>query len=298
MSDSDARAGDSGAPVGADFRVGADLDEQYNPRLRVPDFAAIFDRWKTSARRAREDTEVWRDIPYGPTVAEKLDFFPSGRDRSPLLVFLHGGYWRALDKDDFSWIALPYVQAGVSVAVVNYGLMPATPLAEIVHQARRACVWLHGEAERLKVRSDAMFCSGHSAGGHLTAMMFATDWQAIDSRLPRRLLAGGITLSGLFDLEPLTRAPFLRGDLRLDVSGARRLSPAHLPLLNEAPVLRVVGALETEEFYRQSAMLERAWPDVCRTALMAAPGQNHMTVCEFFADPQSEVFAATRSLIG
>src|SRR5262249_50822284 len=161
---------------------------------------------------------------------------------------------RALDKDDFSWVASPYVQSGVSVAIVNYGLMPVTPLAEIVQQVRLACVWLHREAERLKVRADGIFCSGHSAGGHLTAMMFATDWPAIDPRLPQRLLAGGITLSGLFDLEPLTRAPFLRDDLRLDADGARGLSPVHLPLLNEGPMLRAVGELETEEFYRQSTL--------------------------------------------
>jgi arylformamidase len=274
------------------------LDLQYNPRLRVPDFAAIFSRWKTQAKLTAASIEVRRDLPYGPEIVERLDFFRSNRDRSPLLIFLHGGYWRALDKDDFSWIAAPYVQSGVSVAVVNYGLMPSTPLDRIVQQARHACAWLYKNADALGVRSSEIFCSGHSAGGHLTDMMLATDWKLAGTGLPQRLLAGGIAISGLFDLDPLARAPFLRDDLRLDADGVRRLSPVQLPLLNEAPLLRALGALESEEFHRQSQVIARVWPAACQSELMRIPDCNHMTVCDAFADPQAKLYAAARTLIG
>lgn len=277
---------------------GENLDLQYNPRLRILDHPAIFARWNNSARLARESTDVRRDLPYGPTPAERLDFFRSSRGTSPLLIFVHGGYWRALDKDDFSWIAPPFVQAGVSVAVVNYGLMPAVPLAQIVQQVRRACAWLHDNSASLDIRPGEIFCSGHSAGGHLTAMMLATDWREIGNGLPQRLLAGGIALSGVFDLEPLTRAPFLHNDLKLDAKGARELSPVYLPQLNEAPLLRGVGELETDEFHRQSALLEQTWPDACQSKLIRVMDRNHMTICDALAEPQSELFEVARALIG
>jgi arylformamidase len=273
------------------------LDQQYNPRLHIPGHASIFARWRNSAQLAREGADVRLDVPYGPTPAERLDFFRSSRGTSPLLIFVHGGYWRALDKDDFSWIAPPYVQAGVSVAVVNYGLMPTVPLDRIVQQVRRACAWLYENAASLDIRAGEIFCSGHSAGGHLTAMMLATDWPEIGNGLPQRLLAGGISVSGVFDLEPLTRAPFLREDLRLDAAGARALSPAYLPQMNEAPLVRAVGALETDEFHRQSGLLEPVWPAACQNKLIRVLDRNHITVCEALAEPQSALYGATRALI-
>ncbi len=279
-------------------REGEYLDQQYNPRLHIPEHPSIFTRWRNSALLARESSEMRRDLPYGPGAAERLDFFRSSRGTSPLLIFVHGGYWRALDKDDFSWIAPPYLRAGVSVAVINYGLLPAVPLTRIVEQVRRACAWLYNNAASLDVRVDEIFCSGHSAGGHLTAMMLATDWRQFGNGLPQRLLAGGIAISGIFDLEPLTRAPFLRGDLNLDAEGARELSPVCLAQLNQGPLLRAVGALETDEFHRQSALLERVWAEGCQHELIRVPERNHITVCEALAEPQSELFTAARSLIG
>jgi len=286
------------APEGSRSHAeGDDLDQQYNPRLRVPDFAAVFARWKESAQRARSSLEMRADLPYGSAAVECLDFFPSGRDSSPLLIFLHGGYWRALDKSDFSWVAPPYVEAGVSVAVVNYGLMPATPLTRIVQQVRSACVWLYKNAASLGIYPRKIVCSGHSAGGHLTAMMLATDWTELDRELPRRLLAGGVSISGIFDVEPLTRAPFLRDDLALTRATAGDLSPIHLPWRNESRLVRAVGALETDEFHRQSALIEQAWPGACREPLIRVAGRNHMTVCDGFAEPGAELFGAPCDLM-
>jgi arylformamidase len=274
------------------------LDQQYNPRLRVPDFAAVFAGWKERARQARATTEARVDLAYGSEPAERLDFFPATGGLRPLLLFLHGGYWRALDKDDFSWVAPPFVQAGVSVAVINYGLLPATSLAGIVQQVQRACIWLYNSADSLGIRATELVCSGHSAGGHLTAMMLGTNWSGLSAGLPRSLLLGGVAISGLFDLEPLTRAPFLRDDLGLTAATALGLSPAHLPLMNDSPLVRALGALETDEFHRQSASIERAWPTACRLPLIRLAGRNHMTACDALAEPAAELFAAARDLFG
>lgn len=284
------------------------LEREYNPRIQVPEFASYFARWRDLAGEARRLAAIASrgnanplaravNLPYGPTPIERLDLFSAAGPANPLLIFVHGGYWRALDKDDFSWIAPPYVAAGISVAVVNYGLLPATPLQRIVEQVRRACGWLYHNAARLGIDRERMVCSGHSAGGHLTAMMLATDWPGVWSELPPRLLRGAVAVSGLFDLEPLTRAQFLRDDLKLDPVRARALSPAFLPWRNEAPLLRAVGAGESAEFHRQSALPGEHWPQACRSPLLEVPEANHFSVCDQFADPQSRLFRATVELL-
>jgi arylformamidase len=273
------------------------LEREYNPRVQIPEFASYFSRWKASASEARLAGKGHLDLSYGPSSAENLDFFQAEGSSRPTLIFLHGGYWRALHKNDFSWVAPPYVAAGISVAVVNYGLAPATSLMEIVKQVRQACVWLHRNAHALEIDPERMVCSGHSAGGHLTAMMLATDWPGTAMGLPRRLLSAAIAISGLFDLEPLTHAEFLRDDLRLDPPLTRALSPALLPWQNDVPLIRAVGSEESGEFHRQSQLIGTAWPEACRCPLIEVPGRHHLSVCDAFADPASMLFRATSDLL-
>jgi arylformamidase len=273
------------------------LDRQYNPRTQVPDFADYFARWKVSARASRELLRGRLDLPYGAGSSETLDFFAAANANAPLLVFIHGGYWRALDKEDFSWIAPAYVAAGVSVAVLNYGLAPRTPIPAIVEQMRRASGWLYQNAQSLGVDRNRIVCSGHSAGGHLTGMMLATDWPGVSPGFPERLFAAAVAISGLFDLAPLTQAEFLRHDLRLDAESARAISPAFLPLINDVSLLRAVGAAESTEFHRQSHLLADHWPTACRSELMDVPSCNHLSVCEAFAAKGNPLFEATLALL-
>jgi arylformamidase len=270
------------------------LEREYNPRVQVAQFAEFFARWKESAHKTRVSLECRLDIPYGPAAAETLDFFPAAKPCARLLIFIHGGYWRALDKADFSWVAGPYVAAGISVAVVNYGLAPKTPVPEIVNQMRRACAWLYGNAESLGVDRARIFCSGHSAGGHLTAMMLATDWPALSPALPKRLLAGALTVSGVFDLRPLVHAEFLAKDLGLDDAGAHAVSPVSLALRNDAPLLIALGALESNEFHRQSQLMPAHWPSIVTAGVLDVAGRNHLSVCDALAEPGNVLFEAWR----
>lgn len=279
-----------------DGRPTAD-DLEYNPRLRIRDPDAYFTRWRQAARAAREQAHCQLDLRYGPASAETLDFFPATSDRAPLLIFIHGGYWRGFDKADFSWIAPPYVADGVSVAVINYALLPATPLSAIIVQVRRACAWLYLHAANLKFDAQRIVCSGHSAGGHLTAMMFSTDWPALDPQLPARLLAGGVAISGLFDLVPLTRTSFLGADLGLDEPAARALSPLNHACANRAPLLLAVGGLESGGFHQQASRLAASWGPEIVPAVMDIPECDHLAVCDTLARPGSELFAATSKLL-
>jgi arylformamidase len=273
------------------------LERQYNPRVQIPQFGQFFARWQAHAAKARQSLESRLDLAYGPTAAETLDFFPAAKRDAPLLIFIHGGYWRALDKADFSWVATGFVAAGISVAVVNYGLAPKTPVPEIVEQMRRACAWLYATARTLGVDPERLFCSGHSAGGHLTGMMLATDWPALSPTLPQRLLAGAFSVSGVFDLQPLVHAGFLSKDLRLDEASARAISPAFLPLRNEVPLLLAVGELESAEFHRQSRLMAAHWPKIATGDPLIVPDSNHLSVCDDLATPGNMLFEIWREVM-
>ncbi|MCX7783184.1 MAG: alpha/beta hydrolase, partial [Meiothermus sp.] len=242
---------------------------EYSPRLSVPDAADYFRRWAEASYAARQALEHHANLAYGTGPKETLDLFPAEGSRY-LLVFIHGGYWGAFDKDDFSWLAPPLVGAGISLAVLNYALCPAVSLAEITEQCRRAVAWLSREAPRYGASSPILI-SGHSAGGHLTAEMFATPWE--EYGVPVEAIAGGIAISGLFDLEPLLQVS-VNSDLRLDPVSAWAASPAHKQPTLKAPLVLAVGALESSEFHRQSQLLHQAWPHNC-PEVISLPGLHH-----------------------
>ena len=270
---------------------------EYNPRLRVANAAEIFARWKLRAEEVRAARRDTLELRYGPAPAERLDFFPAPHAAAPLLIFVHGGYWRAFDKADFSWVAPAYVEAGAAVAVVNYGLAPATPIEEIVRQVERACAWLHRHANELRIDRDRIVCAGHSAGGHLAAMMLTTVWPQLGTGLPAQLIAGAVAVSGLYDLRPLVDAEFLKDDLRLDRERAQHLSPAFRQPACQSPIVVAVGALESGEFHRQGQLLREAWGGACVRDTLDVPDTDHFSVCEAFATSGNALFDATSRLL-
>jgi len=272
------------------------MEREYNARAAIPDHPQIFARWAEQGAQVRRRRAGLIDMPYGDDDGERLDFFPTVHRTSPLLVFIHGGYWRSLDKSDFSWIAPPFLDAGVAVAFLNYGLAPRVAVEDMVRQQLKAMAWLHGRAEELGFDRQRIVVGGHSAGGHLTAMMMAAQWPDLDPALPADLVKGGLAISGLYDLEPLVPLPFINTDLRLDAAAARRLSPVHLPAATSAPLVTAVGALESGEFKRQTQLIRAAWPRNAR-ADIEVDSANHLTVCDVLGDPDSPLFAATLELV-
>ena len=266
-------------------------EREYNARASIPEHPQIFARWAEQSAAVRRLRACVIDLTYGESTGERLDLFPARRDDAPLLVFIHGGYWRSLDKSDFSWIAPPFVNHGVSVALLNYGLAPGTPMEEIVRQMLHAHAWLYRNGDRLGFDPNRIHVCGHSAGGHLTAMMMAALWPVFGADLPADLVKGGLAVSGIYDLEPLRHAPFIQADLKLTAPRARRLSPVHMPPATERPLYTAVGALESGEFRRQTQLIGRAWPrNVVREIQM--PGFHHLNVIEELANPASPLFDA------
>ncbi|MGZ8274222.1 MAG: alpha/beta hydrolase [Burkholderiaceae bacterium] len=272
------------------------MEREYNARASIPEHPQIFARWAEQGAMTRRRRAGLIDMPYGDDPGERLDFFPAMQRNSPLLVFIHGGYWRSLDKFDFSWIAPPFLDAGVSVAFLNYGLAPRVQIDEIVRQQLRAMAWLYMRAEDLGFDNQRIVVSGHSAGGHLTAMMMAAVWPSFDPTLPPDLVKGGVAISGLYDLEPLLPLAFVNSDLDLDVAGARAVSPVHLPAASDAPLVTAVGALESGEFKRQTQLIRGAWLQNAGEDVEVADA-NHLTVCDALGDGESSLFRAALGLV-
>lgn len=273
------------------------LSREYNNRELFPDHPRHFARWQESSARARGTMTCYLDRAYGGSPAETLDIFPARKGDGSALVFIHGGYWRSLDKKDFSYLAPVWVDAGVSLVVVNYGLAPAVSVERIVQQMLAASAWLYRHAEEYGMDEDRLFVSGHSAGGHLAAMMLAALWPVYDRSLPRDLYKGALAVSGVYDLRPLVQVAWLNGDLRLDETSALKLSPAFVPPATRAPLCLAVGGLESSEFKRQNALLAQRWKSVLARDV-PMPGRDHFTVIDGLADPANPLFAATRRMMG
>lgn len=261
------------------------LEAQYNNRALVPEHPAIFERWRRDSASFRDSARCTLDVAYGSTLREKLDVFHASNPRGTV-IFIHGGYWRSLDKSDFSFVARPFVDAGLSVVAINYRLCPSVTVGDIVEDCRQAVAFIlaKGAAHDLLVERVALV--GHSAGGHLVAMQYATDWRA--RQCDATCIIGGMALSGVYDLEPLLDCS-MNADLRLDHHTARLSSPIRLaPLLNE-PLHLASGANESNAFREQSRMLAAAWPLICETP-EEIDGANHFTVVDRFVEPTNQSF--------
>jgi arylformamidase len=270
---------------------------EYNNRELVPDHPKNFAYWKQASADARATLGGYLDRRYGSAPGETIDLYPARKGDGTCLLFIHGGYWRSLDKSDFSYIAPPWVDAGVSVAVVNYDLCPRVTVADIVRQMLHAARWLWLHAGDYGMDEERLFVAGHSAGGHLTAMLMAALWPIFDRQLPADLFKGGLAISGIYDLRPLVEVPWLNADLQLDEPRARKASPAFMPPATKAPLMTCVGGDESSEFRRQNALIGERWRAVLAGDI-AMPGKNHFSVIDGLADPKSPLYAGARRLMG
>jgi Esterase/lipase len=267
----------------------AAIDRQYNFRKLVPEHVDFFARWEAQSAAVRGRLGGTCDIPVGPHPRQKVDFFPA-EPNAPLLVFIHGGYWRALSKDMHAFIAEPFVTRGVAVALIGYGLCPDVTMDELIGHAQHGLDWIIDHAAEFGADSRRLLLAGHSAGGHLAATLL--------SRNPERV-NGAIAISGIYDLEPLLHFE-VNEQLRLDADSARRLSPVHnVPAPAPAPLLALaLGAEETDEMHRQQADQAQAWAAAGNAVQeIVEPGANHFSVMDRFADPDSALFEATMNVI-
>ena len=262
-------------------------DRMYNNRAWVPDFANHLQHWTEQSKTARHQLRGLTDISYGDGPNENLDIFPANLAHAPVMVFLHGGYWRALDKSDQSFIAPSFTREGVCVVVPNYALCPMVTIPDIVMQMVKALTWVWRYISEWGGDPNRIHVVGHSAGGHLAAMMMACQWQRYADDLPADLVKTGLSVSGLFELESVLRSPMLQSDLRLDEAQVLRCSPAWMPTPAQGSFWSVVGALESDEFIRQHMLIQQAWGKACVPVCEALPGLHHFNVLSALAESGS-----------
>jgi arylformamidase len=260
---------------------------EYNNRARVPENPAIIAGWTKDAAAYRE-RHAPRSIPYGPGARHKIDFFPGDRG-GPIVVFVHGGYWQALDSSFFSHLARGLNTHGISVAIPSYDLCPDVTVEDIIHQMRAA-------ARELARLGQPLVISGHSAGGHLAACMLATAWAAVDVALPADLVVAAYSISGVFDLGPLVETSINKA-MRLDQATARAASPLFWNSPRRGTLDAVVGENESVEFFRQSRSIVERWGGAgVATRFGTIPDANHFTAIAPLADPESPMVLRLREL--
>ena len=267
-----------------------DNEAEYNNSARVPEAAAIMEGWvrEASAYRLAADCEL--DISYGRTERQKLDLFKAGDGKGPIGLFIHGGYWQRLDKTVFSHIARGLNGHGITVAVPSYDLCPNVSVAMIANQMRDCAAFLWRRYGR------PVIPFGHSAGGHLTAMLIATRWPRVRRGLPAAMTPAGFAISGLFDLVPLVPTTTNKA-LGLDEAEAQAISPLFMRPPPGRTLIAAVGARESDEFRRQSRLIAAVWAaHGVKTRAIEEPGANHFTVINPLADPASGMTAMLKSL--
>jgi arylformamidase len=269
------------------------VELQYNNRRLVPEHPEYFARWQRDSEFVRATLPGALDVPYGPDARHRIDLFPAAHARGTLLFF-HGGYWRSLDKSMVSWLAASWVAAGVSVAMPSYRLCPAVPIESIVEDAIAATNWLFAHGAGHGIATERVVVSGHSAGGHLAAALFAAPRAAL--RFDPARIAGGVALSGIFDFAPLTRFSY-NEDFRLDDAAVARLGLYDKRATIAAPLIVAAGGDESAEFQRQSRGLAESWPDRLRS-LLILPGVNHFSILDTFGERGQPLCEQTLALLG
>ena len=274
----------AGQTVWRDFDR-ATLEREYSPSSCVDNFDELIAAYVSRSKESEARAAVRKDLAYGDHADETLDFFPASNRHAPLHVFIHGGYWQELSKNESTFAGADFVAEGVAFAAVNYSLAPHAGIGMMIEQCQRSLTWLYDNAEALGFDRERIFVSGSSAGAHLAAMLLTTDWTGYD--VPADVIKGATLMSGIYDLQPLCHT-YVNEPLQMDEGKARELSPLFMSLTDMPPAIICWGENETDEFKRQSSEFAAAWSDAgSQATVFEVAGRNHFDIVHELSDRSS-----------
>ena len=259
-----------------------EMEWHFNPRVTVPHHDDYMKIRIASNEHVLEHITGVRDLRYGPNPREMLDIYPAATTPAPVQVYIHGGYWRAGSKDDWAFVAAPFVDRGATVVILGYDLCPTVSLDELVAETRRALIWLYQNITSHGGDRDRIFISGNSAGAHLCAMLLGQDWT--QENLAADLIKGAVLTTGIYDIRPVLEIS-VNNDIRLDPESAHRNSPMLIPPLHSGPLTAIVGGNEAEGWQQQT----RDYVAMCRTQGINCdaheiPGEDHFSLGTILSD--------------
>ena len=268
------------------FTSQEEIDLEYDLALTVPDLDYWIDWYTQESLSTRNKFDCMLEVSFGSTADETIDIFPTKEPGAPILVFIHGGYWVVGNSKDYSFVANGFVNQGINVVVTNYSLCPQVTISEITHQTQSVIAWLYKNAINFNADPSRIFVAGHSAGGHQVGTLVNTDWSG-EYALPDDIIKGGITISGIFDLQPLFYS-FLQPKLLLTNKEILLQSPLLNIPQSGPPLLVTFGKKETKEFQRQSTEYLQEWKaNGLRGELLVQKGKHHFSVLEGLHDANS-----------
>jgi len=278
-----------------EFDTQEQLDAEYNVETAVANFSTYIKGYVSGSEKARKRLTDRVVVSYGHTNMEKLTVYPGKEADSPVLLFIHGGYWRMGIGDDFDFTAIGPYDAGFTVVIVTYGLAPKVNIPEMVRQVKSAIAWTAKNISHYNGDPERIFVSGHSAGAHLAAMTINTNWD--DYSLPRNTVKGILAISGLYDLEPVSQT-FIQPAVRITAEQILTASPLRLMHKNDLPLIVAWGDSETNAFKKQSSSYLHSWKHTGNTGhALIVPRADHFSILQEFETPNGLLTKAVQLLL-
>lgn len=277
--------------------INPENDKLYNVLAAIPNANDIYNGWVEKSEEARANYKCHLNVKYGERDREILDIYPNENPNAPVMMFIHGGYWQAREPKGTNFVAPELVKLGFCVVSAGYDLCPNVTLDKITSQIQAAAQYVWHNISEYGGDRNRFFVAGHSAGGHLTAEMMATDWSKIDADIPNDFVKGGVPISGVFDLAPLVTTT-INEKVGLDEESARRNSPYLRDPVSTGPMILAVGGDESAAFFEQSDRLQEKWgPKLASTTRIDLKGAHHMAAIEELGKPGSLLLTEIAKLI-
>ncbi len=277
----------------------------YNNRELVPEAGEHIEFWQTRSQQVLKDTSSSRvQAFYGEGAIENMDIYPlehQAKDErptlAPVVVFIHGGYWRSLYKEDHAFVAPALNELGACAVVLNYDLCPHVTVEQITLQMLKALAWVWAHIKEYGGDPSRIHLVGHSAGGHLSAMLMSAKWKKFDSNLPKDLVKSALSISGLHEMESIRQTPFLNESLKLTPASAIQLSPAWMPAPKRGQLYCVVGSKESAEFIRQCRLIQKTWGKKAVPVAETVEGLQHFSILESLLDASSPLIKLIKKML-